>query len=112
MPDRPLPEPAERYLEFKRVDRGLRRSTLQEYRRDLEDFFRWLAGRRSKPIDALTFDDFACLDPEVAHEWLADLNDRKLAPTTRARRLSTVTGCFRWLVAEGLIPHDPFAGLE
>lgn len=43
MSERPLPEPVERYLESKRLERGLCRSTLQEYRRDLEDFGRWLA---------------------------------------------------------------------
>ena len=40
MPDRPLADAVEGYLEFKRANRGLRRSTLEEYRRDLEDFSR------------------------------------------------------------------------
>lgn len=112
VPDRLLPEPAGIYLESKRIERGLRRSTVHEYRRDLEDFCRWLAGRNHKPIGRLTLDDFASVDCGAATQWVANLNGRKLAPVTRARRLSTVSGCFRWLASQGLIPHDPFAGLE
>lgn len=110
--ERPLPEPAERFLESKGVGRGLRRSTLQEYRRDLEDFCRWLAGRRRKSIDALTLADFASVNREAARKWLADLEYRELAPTTRARRFSTVNGCFHYLAVEGLIPRNPFTRLE
>lgn len=111
MPDRLLPEPFECYLRSKRVERRLRRSTLEEYRRDLEDFCRWLTTRRQTPIYGLTLDDFVSIDSDTAREWLAHLNDRRLAPMTRARRLSTVTDCFRWLLSKGLIAHDPFTGL-
>lgn len=111
MPDRLLPEPFEYYLRSKQVGRGLRRSTLEEYRRDLKDFCRWLTSQRQAPIHDLTLDDFVSIDRDTARKWLVHLNDRRLAPMTRARRLSTITDCFRWLVSKGLIPHDPFTGL-
>ncbi|HEY8415287.1 MAG TPA: tyrosine-type recombinase/integrase [Thermaerobacter sp.] len=110
--DAPLPEPMEQYLESKRVERGLSHSTLAEYRRDLVDFCRWLADRRRKSLDRLGGEDLAAVDRDLARKWLAHLDDRHLAPATRARRLSSVGGCFRWLAAEGLIPRDPFASLE
>jgi len=110
--DAPLPEPMEQYLESKRVERGLSHSTLAEYRRDLLDFCRWLAGRRGKALDGLGAEDLAAVDRHLARKWLAHLDDRDLAPATRARRLSSLGGCFKWLAAEGWIPRDPFASLE
>ncbi|PZN09274.1 MAG: integrase, partial [Bacillota bacterium] len=112
MRDAPLPEPMEQYLESKRVERGLSQSTLAEYRRDLVDFCRWLADRRGASLDRLGGQDLAAVDRDLARQWLAHLDERQLAPATRARRLSSVGGCFRWLAAEGLIPQDPFASLE
>lgn len=72
-----LPELAERYLASKRVERGLRRSSLEEYRRDLADFCRWLAGRRRKAMNALTADDLADVDRETAGKWLAHLDGER-----------------------------------
>ncbi|HEY8394824.1 MAG TPA: tyrosine-type recombinase/integrase [Thermaerobacter sp.] len=112
VPDTPLPEPMEQYLESKRIERGLSHSTLAEYRRDLLDFCRWLSARRRKSLDQLGPDDLAAVDRDLARKWLAHLDERALAPATRARRLSSVGGCFKWLAAEGLIPRDPFARLE
>ena len=108
----PLPERAEQYLETKRVERGLRTSSLEEYRRDPADFCRWLAGRLRKNPEDLTDADLAGFDRDGARRWLAHLADRELAPSTRDRRWSTVGGWFRWMVAEGVLPRDPFAGLE
>jgi len=102
----------EQYLESKRVERRLSRSSLQEYRRDLLDFCRWLAQRRRKSLDKLGPEDMAAVDRDLARKWLAYLDDRELAQTTRARPLSSVHGCFRWLAAEGIIPRDPFARLD
>jgi len=44
-----LPERAEQHLETKRVERGMQTASLLEYRHDLADFCRWLAGRQAGP---------------------------------------------------------------
>ncbi|PZN25925.1 MAG: hypothetical protein DIU71_19080 [Proteobacteria bacterium] len=100
----PLPELAAQFLESKRVERNLRDSSLEEYRRDLRDFCLWFAARRRKAVGAVSVEDLASVDRDTASWWLAHQADRELAPATRDRRWSTVSGWFRWMVAEGVLP--------
>jgi len=93
----PLPPEAEEFLGSLRSERGLAVNTVAAYRRDLEDYFSFLAG------------------PGPGHDvagFVADLAERGLARSTRSRRLAAVRGYHRFLVVEGLSDEDPTATVE
>lgn len=83
----PLPPPAEEYLQALQVERGLARTTLGEYRRDLHDFCRWLAESLGKDRTAPALGDLAGADRERARAWLGHLHERELA---RALHIATI----------------------
>ena len=91
------------YLGALQSERGASRNTLAAYRRDLEDFHRFLSSRRLPP-EAATTDDVVT--------WLERLRGRGLAAASVARRLSAVRGFYRHLLREGLAGRDPTEHLD
>ena len=98
---RSLPEPIPTYLAALQAERGASPHTLSAYRRDLADFVAFLGRRR---VLAVTADDVIA--------YLAALRRRGLRASTVARRLSSLRGLFRHLVAEGGLARDPTEHLE
>src|SRR4030095_6082564 len=98
-----LMQPVAEYLGALQSERGASRNTLAAYRRDLEDFHRFLRTRRLTP-------------PHVTAEhvvpWLEGLRARGLAPASVARRLSALRGFYRHLVREGELHRDPTEHLD
>ena len=97
-----MPAVAE-YLGSLRSERGASRNTLAAYRRDLDDFLRFLRARRITP---------ARVTAEHVVSWLEGLRARGLAPSSIARRLSALRGFYRHLVREGEVPRDPTEHLD
>ena len=92
----------ERWLVHLTVERGLASHTLAAYGSDLESYLDFLIGRgRATPADVQRTD---------VHDFLADQAAGGSAPSTRARRLSTVRGFHRFLVLEGLAADSPVEG--
>ena len=86
-----MPAVAE-YLGSLQSERGASRNTLAAYRRDLDDFQRFLRGHRLTPTRVTA---------EHVVSWLEGLRGRGLAPSSIARRLSALRGFYRHLVREG-----------
>ncbi|HEY8267076.1 MAG TPA: site-specific tyrosine recombinase XerD [Xanthobacteraceae bacterium] len=93
----------ELFLDMIATERGASRNTLDAYRRDLEDYAGFLAGRGRDAGAATT---------EEIRAYLAELSRRGLANTSVARRLSAVRQLHRFLYAEGKRDSDPAAVLE
>lgn len=93
----------EAFLEMLSAERGAARNTLEAYRRDLGDFLNTLSARRRDALSAQTRD---------ITDYLDLIAKRKLAPASRARRLSAIRQFFRFLYAEGLRPDEPAAAIE
>lgn len=91
------------FLDMQAVERGASRHTLDAYRRDLEDFGAFVAGRGGTP---------AAADTAAVRAYLADLDVRGFKGTTIARRLSAIRQFYRFLFAEGHREDDPAAVLE
>jgi len=90
------------YLEMLAAERGAADNTLQAYRRDLDDFLRYLATRnQALPV----------VVPADISAYLRAISDSGLAPASRARRLSAIRQLFKFLASEGLIAEDPAHGL-
>lgn len=96
--DLPIDQAIEEYLVSVRVERGLSRNTIDAYRRDLAQYQEFLAGR--KPSD------------ELVGAYVSSIREKGLAATTINRKVASVRGLHRFLVAEDLFGYDPTSLIE
>ena len=101
---------ARRYLDHLTVERGLADNTLAAYRRDLDRYLAFLAGRGVEQL--------AAVDPGTVRAFVASVSASTHGPdgepyraTTVSRALSTVRTFHRFAVREGLTEDDPTAGV-
>jgi integrase/recombinase XerD len=88
----------EAFLEMMSAERGASPNTLSSYRRDLEDYGRFLARKGEGYENA---------DTAVVRRYLNDLDDRGFAATSAARRLSAMRQLHQFLVSERVRADDP-----
>ena len=81
------------YIVSLRAERGLAANTIAAYRLDLTQYLKFLDG--AEPTD------------QQVEAFVANLHDRGLAATTLNRKIASVRGLHRFLVAEGLREDDP-----
>ena len=93
----------EAFLEMMSAERGAAVNTLASYRRDLDDYLGFLAGRG---------EDLEEGDAESIRAYLGDLDDRGFAATSVARRLSAIRQMHRFLVSEGVRADDPTGPID
>jgi integrase/recombinase XerD len=93
----------ENFLDMMAAERGAAANTLESYRRDLEDFSDFLTGRRRAVEDA---------GPEQVRAYLKSMSDLGLAPSTSARRLTTLRQFYRFLYEERVRGDDPTATID
>jgi integrase/recombinase XerD len=86
------------YLQAKAAEDGAARNTTLAYTRDLRDFADWAAGQGL---------DLALLMRSDIEAYLGFCDAQGLARTTRARRLASVRGLYRFAYAEGWRSDDP-----
>ncbi|HEX7338996.1 MAG TPA: tyrosine recombinase XerC [Rhodanobacteraceae bacterium] len=78
--------------------------TLAAYRRDLAKLTVWM--------DARGVADMATLTPDHVRRFVADCHRDGLAPSSLQRLLSACRSLFAWLIAEGVLAHDPASGVR
>ncbi|MFC4525641.1 tyrosine recombinase XerC [Dyella halodurans] len=78
--------------------------TVDGYRRDLAKLLRWM--------EAQGIDAFDALEPNRMRSFVATEHRGGLAPKSLQRLLSSCRGLFRQLHREGLMTHDPMAGVR
>ena len=93
----------ETFLEMLAAERGAARNTLFAYRRDLQGFSEF-ARRRGQTAEGA--------DTATIRAYLVDLSKSGMAPSTSARRLSTLRQFFRFLYAERVRGDDPCATMD
>jgi integrase/recombinase XerD len=89
------------FLEMLEAERGASRNTLDAYRRDLDDFSRFLQ-REGLSVLAVGRGDIS--------RYVQDAAAAGLAPASRARRLSALRQLYKFLEAEGVVAEDPSQG--
>lgn len=94
---------SENFLEMLSAERGAATNTLDSYRRDLEGYLSYLAGRGRTGRDA---------DGEDIRGWLKTMSRAGMASSTAARRLSAVRQFHRFLYIEGRRDDDPTATID
>lgn len=91
------------FLDATWAEKGLARPTLDSYRRDLEGYARWRAGRGGGLSGA---------DRSALFEFLAWRMRENYSPRSNARLLSALRAFFGWLVRRGERDDDPTALLD
>jgi integrase/recombinase XerD len=91
------------FLRWVEAEACLARNTVAAYRRDLEDYARFLEGRRR---------DARRVRPHDVVEYLAHLRALGRAEATISRRFACLRGFHRFLAAEGLAKTDPTTTLD
>lgn len=93
----------EPFLEMMTAERGAAPNTIESYRRDLEDAAGFLASRKTG------FEEAAKTDLEA---YGVALNKRGLAPSSIARRLSSLRQFYHFLYTENIRNDNPTATLD
>jgi len=94
----------ERWLGHLAGERQASPHTVAGYRRDLEKLLRWM--------DAQGLSSFDALEPHQLRRFLAAEHRDGLSPKSLQRLLSSCRSLFRQLRREGLLAHDPAAGVR
>ena len=97
------------YLDHLAVERGVAANTLSSYRRDLRRYRGYL--------DERGIADLARVGESLVADFLVrlregDADHPALSSTSAARTLVAVRGFHRFAVADGLVEHDPAAGVR
>lgn len=87
------------YVNHLLIEKGLSENTLKAYSRDLADYINYLKKNRISRLSAE--------DTPVVLKYLLDLRDQGLGRRSRARRLVSLRGFYKYLVQEKQIGRDP-----
>jgi len=90
------------FVDYLSSERQLAAPTIEAYRRDLERYAGYLAGRGLDPQGASGAD---------ARAYLRLLTELHLAPASVARNLSAIKTFYRFMVLEKALENDPVAAL-
>ena len=93
----------ERFLSERGAARNLSPFTLRNYRSDLVDFLRVLAGWEVDPLGAGRGD---------LRRYLALLLGKGVAQASVTRKVSTIRSFYRYLQDDGKLANDPFYGVS
>ncbi len=89
----------EPFLDFLKLERGLRAKTVASYRSDIARFLRFAAE-----VDVEAPRD---LSAEVLHDYVARMSADGLSPASIRRAQSALRAYFAFLSDEGLVPENP-----
>lgn len=98
------------------VARELHRNTIRQYRTRCFAWVGWLThpprGRHRKDWWQASKDDFAAFQRRPAPPRPGQHAGRRVAPNTRAAYQATIPPMYDWCYGQGLIDHNPLAGLR
>ncbi len=94
------PEHMAAFAQYQHVERGYSPRTVSAYGRDLREFARLYEQREGKPPRAQRIDNFDI------RSHLAELFDKNQASSI-SRKLSSLRGFFRFLLARGVVDQNP-----
>ncbi|RUM35324.1 MAG: tyrosine recombinase XerC [Desulfobulbus sp.] len=88
------------FVDWLRVERGYSPHTVDGYTRDVTEFFACVGDEIDLPL----------LTREHIRTYLTSLYNTNSSATV-ARKMSALRTFFRFLIREGVMPHDPLAGV-
>ena len=92
---------AERFFNYLEVEKNSSPLTVTNYQKDMRAFDNFLKERRGENTSWLS------IDALIVRAYLADLNKKKYARKTIARRMSALRSFYKFLVRESIIENSP-----
>lgn len=92
------------FIEYLSVERGFSQNTLISYKRDLEQFLRFLLKNK--------IDSWEKIDEEVFSRFKISLKNRGFSTSTVSRKIYAIKTFYRFLLQEGKIIYDPTSELS
>ncbi|MEI8377371.1 MAG: site-specific tyrosine recombinase/integron integrase [bacterium] len=92
------------YIEYLHVERGLSENTEEAYRNDAMFFIEFL--------DSENIDCFDKITRSHINRYIRKLRQENYASTSITRKIASLRGWFKWMIANEIISSDPTAGLE
>jgi integrase/recombinase XerD len=94
----------EEYLHYLTLEKNASPNTIASYSFDLTRYLDFLASRHIRDLKQVTAD--------VASEFLQTLHNQGLSPRSVMRSFSAVRGFHRFLLGDGVVPHDPTQSID
>lgn len=91
----------EKFIRYLEIEKNYSSHTILNYKLDLEDFNKFLAGTELEKVDYLSL-----------RKYLAVLKEKSLGPRTINRRLSALRSFFRFLARDGYLKTNPILMLS
>lgn len=102
-------EDIERFLTYLAVEKGFSANTTSAYRNDLSQLAQFISARAEKQVATPSW---AAVDRQGMLAYLLNLQERRYAETTRARKIAAARSFFKFLLSEGVISLDPTENME
>lgn len=94
----------QKFLDWLSVERGLSPNTLAAYSRDLVQFAEFAESRGVKEPDSV--------DEKLIMDFVSKLERARYTPASLARKISTIRGFFKFLLAERELEKNPLFALR
>ena len=94
-----MDESVSSFLQFLAVEKGASNNTIAAYRNDIQQFSGFCVGHRNGK-------GWADISRAVVLEYMQDLQAKRYAEATVARKVAAAKSFFGFLTAEGQIPQD------
>lgn len=88
------------FIEYLQIEKNASIYTIHSYTHDIEDFFDFSRQQNMQ--------DFAAVSYVLVRKYLVECNQKKLAKSTIARKLSSLRSFYRFLMREGVVAENPF----
>jgi len=98
-------EAVSQFLQFLAVEKGASNNTIAAYRNDIQQFAGFCDGRRNGK-------GWGDINRAVVLEYMQELQLKRYAEATVARKVAAVKSFFGFLTAEAAIPQDPTESLS
>ena len=98
-----------KFLAYLRAEKGLSENTYLAYQNDLSQMTAFFEAEAKERGVIPTWEN---VDRQALMRLLLNLQEKRYAATTRARKLAAARSFFKFLHGEGIIPEDPTQNLE
>ena len=95
----------DRFLEYMKCERGRSPLTIENYRRDLQDFCKFFTSLSCEL-------NWGTVDSDIVRDWIGWMMDRGASPASVNRRLSALRSFYHFALLRDLIQADPTYGIN
>jgi len=100
-----MEEPIAQFLQFLTLEKGASPNTVAAYRNDIQQFAAFV--RRAQQARGEGAPSWALVDRACIQDYLRELQVKKYADATVARKVAAIKSFFGFMHAERIIPSDP-----